>query len=55
MIVKSALTLLEPAKLTPIAQEAGILTPMASFGDVLFERLKAIGRLEIENKVIGRS
>lgn len=55
MIVESALALLEPAKLTPIAQYGGILTPMATFGDVLIERLKATGRFEIESKVIGQS
>lgn len=52
MVAESALALLKPTKLTPIAQEGGILTPMSALGDVLIKRLKASGRFEVESEVI---
>lgn len=55
MIAESALALLKPAKLTPIAQEGGVLTPMSALGDVLIKRLKATGRFEVESEVVEQS
>lgn len=55
MIAESALALLKPAKLTPIAQEGGVLTPMSALGDVLIKRLKATGRFEVESEVVVQS
>lgn len=55
MISESALALLKPTKLTPIAQEGGVLTPMSALGDVLIKRLKATGRFEVESEVVEQS
>ena len=52
MLSEAALCLLNPSKLTPLAQEGGILTPMSAFADVLIKRLKASERFEFETEVL---
>ena len=52
MVAESALCLLNPSKLTPLAQEGGVLTPMSAFGDVLIKRLKATGKFEVDSEVL---
>jgi len=53
MIAECALSLvLETEHLPSFAKRGGVLTPMAAFGDVLIERLKASGRITIESDVV---
>ena len=52
MVAESALCLLNPSKLSPLAQEGGVLTPMSALGDVLIKRLKATGKFEVDSEVL---
>lgn len=48
MISECALSLaLDHAKLTALAHQGGVLTPMSAFGEVIIDRLKGTGRLDI--------
>lgn len=54
MISECALALLPASypSLTEMAHAGGVLTPSTAFGDVIVERLKRSGRIEIETGLI---
>lgn len=53
MLVESALSLtLSHGELSPIAQQGGVLTPAAAFGDVLTKRLNSREDFEIETMTL---
>ncbi|KAJ9099883.1 hypothetical protein QFC21_003888 [Naganishia friedmannii] len=53
MLVESALSLtLSHGQLSPIAQQGGVLTPAAAFGDVIVERLNSRDEFEIETMTL---
>ncbi|KAH7912758.1 Saccharopine dehydrogenase-domain-containing protein [Hygrophoropsis aurantiaca] len=53
MVAESALCIiLNGRELPPVAKSGGVLTPMSAFGDVLVERLKACGRIEIRSEIL---
>ncbi|KAH7906635.1 Saccharopine dehydrogenase-domain-containing protein [Hygrophoropsis aurantiaca] len=53
MVAESALCIiLNGRDLPPIAKAGGVLTPMSAFGDVLVERLKACGRIEVHSEIL---
>lgn len=51
MLVECSIALLNPSKLTPLAQEGGVLTPVSALGDVLITRLQDTGRFTFESDV----
>ncbi|KAG2352064.1 hypothetical protein BDR07DRAFT_1439811, partial [Suillus spraguei] len=53
MISECALALvLDGATLPHISSGGGILTPMTAFGDVLIERLRRSGHIDIESELL---
>lgn len=53
MLVESALSLtLSHDRLPALAQQGGVLTPAAAFGDVIVERLNATDEFEIESMTL---
>jgi short subunit dehydrogenase-like uncharacterized protein len=53
MISECALALaLDSASLPQISTGGGILTPMTAFGDVLIERLRKSGHIDIESELL---
>ncbi|KAI5119826.1 hypothetical protein M0805_004761 [Coniferiporia weirii] len=52
MVSESALCLLAPERLTPLARNGGVLTPMSALGDTLLRRLAASGRFEFGSEVL---
>ncbi|KIY53232.1 hypothetical protein FISHEDRAFT_63417 [Fistulina hepatica ATCC 64428] len=49
---ESALCLLHKEKLPRLGQRGGVLTTMSAFGDILIDRLRASGRMEIESSLL---
>ena len=53
MVTESAIALLDTSKLTPLAREGGVLTPVSAFGDEIVKRLEASGRFQFESTILG--
>lgn len=52
MLAECALALLDTSKLTSLARQGGVLTPVTAFGDELVTRLEATGRFEFETSIL---
>lgn len=51
MVAECGIALLNTSKLTPLAQEGGVLTPVSALGDALVTRLQDTERFTFESDV----
>jgi short subunit dehydrogenase-like uncharacterized protein len=52
MLTEGAIALLDTSRLTPLAKQGGVLTPVSAFGDELVRRLEESGRFEFETNIL---